>query len=407
MFHVGGMSRSQPSAPPAIAAATAGTMLYWYRARDARPQGPLRMERLRELWLQGGLDAHSLIWCEAWPHWKPVCLVPELADVKPPPRPSRTPPLGFSLVAEEQAWLRQMQEVRARVRRVAPAGALDEDTRPTREMPSVASAASLRSRRGRALLAGALVGPALLGVCLSAVLLVVHPRVPEGVLSLVRCLFLWAEGNAVDARPPRAPAVDMPAPEVRAVEPVKQDAVVPARGRGQVRFVSEVRTERARGTGSPQCRGEVPVAMSVSDSLEERLDKDFERELGFAPDSPPRPSSALVRPTRTVYVPPEPAGTRRESLSASDIVQGVIAHKQAVLACIRKHAPERARGEEKSRMVMSWRVLPEGTVTDVAVVDAALQGSPLAGCLEEQVRSWTFPQHRVASQTPVRFPFVY
>ena len=86
--------------PPSVAAAAAvGTRLYWYRARAARPQGPLRMERLRELWLQGGLDAHSLIWCEAWPHWKPVCQVPELSAGVPRAHrpPSLTP--AYSLAA--------------------------------------------------------------------------------------------------------------------------------------------------------------------------------------------------------------------------------------------------------------------------------------------------------------------
>jgi hypothetical protein len=392
VFHVGARSRSQPSTPPPVAVEAAAARVYWYRGRDTRPQGPLRMERLRELWLQGGLDAHSLIWCEAWPHWKPVCLVPELADVKPPPRPRTFPP-GFSLAAEEQAWLRQLQEVRERVRRAVPSGTLDaEDARPTREMPSVVP--SLRSRRGRALLAGALVGPALLGVCLSAVLLVFHPRVPERVLSFMRCVMLWAEGNAVEARPTGSPPVAPAVPAPPAVFAPPAASVAPAapgpwtdgtasrwKGPGRVVQVSEVRAERASGTGSPQCRGEVPVAMTVSQSLEDRLDKDF--------------------------VPPEPGAMGRESLTTSDIIQGVIAHKQAVLACIRKHTPPREQEEEKSRVVVSWRVLSGGTVTDVSVEDEALRGSPLAGCLEEQVRSWTFPAHRVASQVPVRFPVTY
>ena len=48
-----------------------------------------------------------------------------------------------------------------------------------------------------------------------------------------------------------------------------------------------------------------------------------------------------------------------------------------------------------------------GTESGVAMETEALRGSPLAGCIEDQVRTWKFPVHRVAMNAPVRFPFVF
>jgi hypothetical protein len=52
-------------------------------------------------------------------------------------------------------------------------------------------------------------------------------------------------------------------------------------------------------------------------------------------------------------------------------------------------------------------VLPTGDAVEALVETEGLQGTPFARCIEGQVRSWKFPQHRVQSREPVRFPFTY
>jgi hypothetical protein len=400
--------------PEALTPEATSSTLYWYRGRDARPQGPLRLERLRELWLHGGLDLHSLIWCEDWPHWKPLCLVPELSRVcargvpTPAPVTRRRPPGDTfpplpSLATEEEAWLRQMQALKARVRQVSE--------RPTRPLRAVTA------RRGAWLLLGAFLGPVLIAVLVSALIVFLpRPVLPARVRSLVRPLVQGPKvpASAVPTPGPRftpvpsaLPVTPPPPPAARAAEDIRA-TVAPVRSpvrplTGRVVQVSGQRPSRDQVVFA-QCETPRPLFDPSSPEYEQMLDTAFERELGFG-DTHARPEP--VKPRRTVYLPPEPGVVPPETLKTSDIVEVVRSHKESLLACIIRYAPERPEGEEKQRVVVRWSVRVSGSVTDVLVEDEQVRDTPFGQCLEALVRGWTFPRHRVPSAEPVRFPFTY
>jgi hypothetical protein len=50
-------------------------------------------------------------------------------------------------------------------------------------------------------------------------------------------------------------------------------------------------------------------------------------------------------------------------------------------------------------VVLRWSILPSGKVTEVVTETAEYRGTPLALCLEEKVRAWTFPKHREQGRT--------
>ncbi|WP_434386126.1 GYF domain-containing protein [Melittangium boletus] len=393
---------------------------YWYRGRDARPHGPLSLGQLRELWRHGGLDAHSLVWCGDWPYWKPVCLVPELSGARGLAAPSAPVPAGAarprgntfpplpSLASEEEAWLRQMREMKARVRRVAAAPGWRDaaDARPTLKLEAVG-----RSRRGVLLLAAALMGPVLLGLTLSALLVwVPAPSLPARAESLLRAVLAWPE----DAPPSRVEFIFPPA--------ARPPRFVP--GPATAEGVDEVRASVWRGgwwgraggrvvLASETCTARCPKpaarpAFSVNSAeYEALLDKAFERELGFDAEASARARAPRPPAPRTAYVPPEPGPRTQETLSRLDILQVVSAQRESLLACVLRYAPKRAAGAEAQRVMLRLNIRPSGSVTHVQVEDKEVRGTPLAFCLQDLVRSLTFPKHRVPGTEPIRFPLVY
>jgi hypothetical protein len=128
------------------------------------------------------------------------------------------------------------------------------------------------------------------------------------------------------------------------------------------------------------------------------LDREFERELD-------NPGKRVVPAKRTVWIPPDPKSAEQPaSLAQSDIFSVVVANKGDITACV---SAQKLQSEEGNRrVVMRWSILPSGKVTEVVTETALYQGTPLALCLEEKVRSWTFPVHREQG-SPVRFPFVF
>jgi hypothetical protein len=126
-------------------------------------------------------------------------------------------------------------------------------------------------------------------------------------------------------------------------------------------------------------------------------DKDFERELAAQRPAAPAP--------RTVWIPPTPVKAEPPAtLAQSDIFAVVLANKGDIASCA--SAQKSPAVEEGSRVVVRWTILPSGKVTDVATETAGLRNTPLARCLEEKIRTWTFPRHRDQGG-PVRFPFVF
>ncbi|NVJ17418.1 AgmX/PglI C-terminal domain-containing protein [Myxococcus sp. AM010] len=133
------------------------------------------------------------------------------------------------------------------------------------------------------------------------------------------------------------------------------------------------------------------------------LDEDFARELGFTEDADAEGAKAEAS-ARTVYVPP--AVDVKAHLTPEDVKQVVLTNQPAITACLRSHA----RGtpmEAGGRFMVQWSVLPSGETLNVSMDTAALRATPLARCIEDVVRRWTFPVHQVRMREPIRFPFIF
>ncbi len=492
----------------------------WFMERDSQAAGPFRLERLRELWHQGGIDPDTLVWCEAWAHWRPLSRVPELVAAL---TDAGLPTVGVdaaparakadakdqvasvlpSLVAEEESWLLRMKEEREQAKEEARSALLDAPSAPAPVpvpvpvpppqvmapvppyqgygmpvappvipalvLPMAPPEASEPSRRGKGLVLGALMGSTAVGLVVGALLLL--PRL-QGSSEQVPTQVAPAPVPVAVAPPPvqapvqapapvqvPAPVVSQPAAPVVAVAPVAQPvapapapqppaAVTPPVAKpapqvvtatasssakpvlaaatpekppkvvvAEARPVEQERIARAaesalqrrtppppptpvapppvKAPGHKALQNDTPA--SNPNDFEDSLDKEFEKELfeGKKPEDP--------RSKRTVYLPPEPG---KESLSGSDVMEVARGHKSDIINCIQTHEPPTLKSGER-RFVVRWRVQPSGSPQDVLMETEELKGTPLARCIEGAVRTWKFPQHRVQSQEPVRFPFTY
>ncbi len=147
----------------------------------------------------------------------------------------------------------------------------------------------------------------------------------------------------------------------------------------------------------PEPEADAAAAPEEEDELDLGPDEDFERELAEPPASI---KAAKASGERTVFVPPAP-GQPPVSLAQSDVFEVVLANKGDITACggVQGH-------KEAGRVVVRWSILPSGKVDDVVMETSSVKGTPLAGCIEEKIRAWTFPKHQEQG-APVRFPFVF
>ncbi|MBN1206242.1 MAG: AgmX/PglI C-terminal domain-containing protein [Myxococcaceae bacterium] len=137
----------------------------------------------------------------------------------------------------------------------------------------------------------------------------------------------------------------------------------------------------------------------------EELDEDFARELGFTPDATPKVPES--KGPKNVYIPPDPNEPIAERLTPAEVQKVVVANRPAIASCVRRHKEAGIPGLSGGRFVMRWSVYPDsGATYDIAMETDVLKGTPLATCLQDLVRRWRFPRHRV-QQDPIRFPFVF
>ena len=58
------------------------------------------------------------------------------------------------------------------------------------------------------------------------------------------------------------------------------------------------------------------------------------------------------------------------------------------------------------KAVYEWRILMNGSVSDVHILNASIQNQEILGCIKRSIKTWTFPQpHR--AQVLVSYPFVF
>ncbi|MCY1046607.1 AgmX/PglI C-terminal domain-containing protein [Corallococcus sp. bb12-1] len=137
------------------------------------------------------------------------------------------------------------------------------------------------------------------------------------------------------------------------------------------------------------------------------FDEDFAREMGFTEEAESAQAQVSKQaPEKTVYIPPAPSADGPERLSPSDVSAVVLTNQPSIAACVQNFKAGTAL-ENGGRFQVRWSVDTAGSVSGVAMETESLRGSPLAGCIEDRVRGWKFPVHRVAMDAPVRFPFVF
>ncbi|MDY7226050.1 AgmX/PglI C-terminal domain-containing protein [Hyalangium rubrum] len=91
-----------------------------------------------------------------------------------------------------------------------------------------------------------------------------------------------------------------------------------------------------------------------------------------------------------------------ERLTSADIMSSVKLHKPEIVSCV--NAQKAREPEAKGKLVMRWSIQPDGKTAEISCVSGC---SPqLAGCLTEQIQTWTFPAHQVQG-APIDFPFTF
>nr|WP_306466103.1 AgmX/PglI C-terminal domain-containing protein [Corallococcus exiguus] len=197
-----------------------------------------------------------------------------------------------------------------------------------------------------------------------------------------------------------------PAPVAKKVPVAQRAATLEApEDTGEARemsFGSEISEEEMARARQAAAEAEAEEAAQPGSEI----DEDFARELGFTDEAEsPEASASKQAQEKTVYIPPAPT-SEREQLAPSDITNVVVTHQPAIATCVQNFKTGTAL-ENGGRFQMRWSVDTAGTVSGVAMETDTLKGSPLAGCIEDQVRGWKFPVHRVAMNTPVHYPFVF
>src|SRR4051812_48689774 len=111
---------------------------------------------------------------------------------------------------------------------------------------------------------------------------------------------------------------------------------------------------------------------------------------------------AAARPAESIATPA--TASMPDSLSQSDIMNGVLEHRTQIVRCITE---QKARAPEVGgRLVMRWTILTSGLTRDVAPVDLDPSHAHLASCLRESIEAWKFPRHRTQGD-PIDFPFTF
>lgn len=223
--------------------------------------------------------------------------------------------------------------------------------------------------------------------------------------------------QAAVARPAPAPAAPVAAPAVAApVAPVAAAAPAPvapqppkvaeeprshahARHAPKRASAARVRSEEASESDPMHLPNEVPPP--PPGEADDEFDHEFgksEAQAEAAPEAEPK--------AKHVYIPPEPGSgaAEKQGLSDEDIMQVVLAHKPDIVECVKvQHEQDPGTG---GRLVMRWKVLPSGAVSDVGVDTAELESTYLAGCVAKQLKGWRFPKSEQGQPT-VSFPFTF
>lgn len=93
------------------------------------------------------------------------------------------------------------------------------------------------------------------------------------------------------------------------------------------------------------------------------------------------------------------------TLSAQDVRTTVMRHENEVRACYNR-ALVRDR-TASGRVVMSFRIAPDGTVPAAVVSSTQIRDARLDRCMTRAVKRWTFPVPPQSRPTTVNYPYVF
>ena len=84
-----------------------------------------------------------------------------------------------------------------------------------------------------------------------------------------------------------------------------------------------------------------------------------------------------------------------EKLSKSDIAKEMVFKKGDIDKC--KDDARKKEPKASGNLVLRFKVNPDGSTTEVGVVDTKLTGSAFGTCLTDKARSWTFSKAKQKS----------
>ncbi|MBI3185600.1 MAG: adventurous gliding motility protein GltJ [Myxococcales bacterium] len=320
---------------------------------------------------------------------------------------------------------------------VARAPAMREDTEPRARMPSHYPMAGFQTSPGfttykppsrTGLIVGFAVGGGVLLIALITVILVLLLRPQPQPVPVAAPHPASAAQPASPAAPSQpaaaAPAAAAPSAPAAAAAPAPSAPAAPSKIEGVTsrETGSGVRSKPTRIGGVDRRerteRTEKPDRSSSSDSAADRKppkpieepvggdDDDFAREFGGTSKPEPKAKTKEEKPSRKVWVPPEPGGGGDvpESLGQSDIMQVVLSNRSALARCAEEH--RKKEPGVSGTLVMRWTVQPSGRTSNVSVVSQEFKATYMAACIGGLVKSWNFPKHKKAGD-PVTFPFKF
>ena len=106
-------------------------------------------------------------------------------------------------------------------------------------------------------------------------------------------------------------------------------------------------------------------------------------------------ASALALPAAAQLSLPGMKQKEVEKLSKSDIAKELLFKKGDIDACKDEQKKKDPKGT--GNLVVRFKVNPDGSTTEVGFVDSKMKSPPLATCLQEKARKWTFSKAKQKS----------
>jgi TonB family protein len=92
-------------------------------------------------------------------------------------------------------------------------------------------------------------------------------------------------------------------------------------------------------------------------------------------------------------------------LTPEQVRKVVESHRALIAYCFNKELQKNPRLNGK--VVMSWRITPQGVVESVRVKSSSIGSADVEDCLSRQVAKWKFPAAANGQETDVRYPFAF